>query len=162
MRSERSRSVPGARFKASGENGPSPVSAVSLSLLYTVTPSVGLASHALAALAESPTLTMSWFGGQSIEVETPAVVFTTALPALTWMTWITEVLLGALATTVIVVLAPAPPTVVLNLTWLGSFGLPAGIVAICWPFTVIVILVVPVAVPDTGTRQEDKTCPSTG
>src|SRR5260370_30165616 len=149
MRSERSRSVPGARFAASGENGPSPVSSVSLSLLYTVTPRVGLASHALEALAESPTLTMSWFGGHSMDVDTPTVVLTTALAALTWITSVTGGLLGALATTVIVVLAPVPPTVVLNLTWLGSLGLPAGVVITCWPFTMMVILFHQVAVPAT-------------
>src|SRR5579862_5143960 len=75
---------------------------------------------------------------------------------------VTEVLPGALATTVIWVLAPLPAIVVLKETWFGSFGLPVETVGTCWPFTVTVMSCAPVAVPVTGIWQVENICPFRG
>src|SRR6266568_480456 len=93
---------------------------------------------------------------------TCALTFTVGLLAETVSVSVTEVLPGALATTVIWVLPPFPFTVLLNRTWLGSFELLAEVVCTGWPFTVMVMFWAPVALPVTGIWQVEKTWPFWG
>ena len=95
-------------------------------------------------------------------VDTCTPTFTVGLVAETTSVSVTEVLPGALATTVTAVFGPRPGIVVLNRTCCGSFGLLAETVVTGVPFTVIVMFCAPQALPLTGIEQVLKLCPFAG